>query len=472
MENLLHNVEMFITKSTLQDGLMKWSAVNSDTGKDLYGERMTMELYRKMLSYIKDSVPPPEDFRSMVCSDYWCGGMPYLSIAHYSDLNGKAVPGQPLELFIDGSQLKAKGILFDTPLGKAVWNQLKQDEIKTKSGADDERIRISIAFLDLAHKHGEHGNVFERKSITSVCPECAKGKGEKIYVDGYLVHLALTTVPVNPRTIMTPEDIMARKSVTTKKEDALSVVGDPELVEAIAKSALETKSDVLVEMSDVEEVVVEEAKTKKEDSPAEDEADPMDEEEDKKEKKGKKECSLTEGDIEVIRNLIVEALPKPADIVIQPITEPVLTKSALDIATDELYNSIDGAIKMQSATIEQRLESINPALGNLGNAITSLVKESVGVTAPATVSNDQSLVLEAISSLTSKVEGLTQKIAIVEEKSKTPSEAPIIQPRIPKPRSIQGVVNQSQVSTPVVNPNSVANITRRSVSASLPLVNR
>lgn len=97
-----------------------------------------------------------------------------------------------------------------------------------------------------------------------------------------------------------------------------------------------------------------------------------------------------------------------------------MTKSALDIATDELYNSIDGAIKMQSATIEQRLESINPALGNLGNAITSLVNKSVGVTAPATVSNDQSIVLEAITSLSNTVSDLAQKIAIVEEKSKTP----------------------------------------------------
>lgn len=465
MDNLLHNVEMFITKSTLQDGQMRWSAVNSDTGKDLYGERMTMELYRKMLSYIKNSVPPPEDFKSMVCSEFWCGGMPYLSIAHYSDLNGKAVPGQPLELFIDGSQLKAKGIIFDTPLGRAVWNQLKQDEIKIKSGADDERIRISIAFLDLAHKHGENGKVFERKSKTSICPECAKGKGEKIYVDGYLVHLALTTVPVNPRTIMTPEDIMARKSVTTKKEDALSVVGDEELVEEISKSALEAKSDILVEMSDTAPVV-EEAKTKK-DSPMEDESDDMDEEEDKKEKKsGKKECSLTEGDIEVIRSLIVEVMPKPAEVAAAPVVEPVTQKSALDIATDELYNSIDGAIKMQSVTIEQRLEAINPALANLGNAITSLVKESVGVSAPTTVSNDQSLVLEAISSLSNTVNDLAQKIAIVEEKSKTPSEAPVL--RIPQPRSIQPVVSQSQASAPA-NPNTVANIVRRSVSQSLPL---
>lgn len=126
--------------------------------------------------------------------------------------------------------------MYDTPLGKAAWNGIKKDENLPK---DEDKIRISIAFLDLAHKHGEDGKVFERKSITSVCPDCAKGKGEKIYVDGYLVHLALTRKPVNPRTAM-EEDIMAKKSqITTRKEDAVSIVGDVELVDAIEKSALE-----------------------------------------------------------------------------------------------------------------------------------------------------------------------------------------------------------------------------------------
>lgn len=444
---------MYISKSTMQDGLMKWSAVNSDTESDLYGERMTLELYQKMLSYIKDSVPPPADFKDMVCSEYWCGGMPYLSLAHYSDLNGKAVPGQPLELFIDGEQLKAKGILFNTKLGRAVWNSLKQDEMNKKSGADDERIRISIAFLDLAHKHGDDGKVFQRKSIHDRCPECAKKIGNKIYVDGYLVHLALTRVPVNPRTIMEPEDAMTKKSqIKTKKEDAVSVVGDAELVEEVTKSALEVKSDVLIEMSEADEPVVEEAKSKEPEMKDEEEDD-MEED---KPKKGKKECSLTEGDVEVIRNLIAEALPK-AGVVEAP--APVTEKSALDIATDELYNSIDGAIKMQSVTIEERLESINPALGNLGNAITSLVRESVGVKAPAPISNDQTLVLEAITSLTNTVKELASKVAVVEEKSRV--EAPV-QPKIPAPRSIQQpVVTQSQVAP--AKPGSVSAIVRRSV---------
>ena len=160
--------------------------------------------------------------------------MPYLSLSHYPDLNGKAVPGEPLELFIDGKQLKARGILFDSPLGTAVWKALKKDEIKTKSSVDDDKIRISIAFLDLAHKHGDMGDIFKRNSLTDICQDCKKGVGNKIYLDGYLVHLALTRVPVNPRTIIKSEDAMTKKAkIQTRKEDALSIVEDSELVEEI-----------------------------------------------------------------------------------------------------------------------------------------------------------------------------------------------------------------------------------------------
>lgn len=487
MDNLLQNFDMYITKSSFSDGLMKWSAINSDTESDLYGEKMTIQLYHKMLSYIENKVPPPDEFKSMVCSDYWCGGMPYVSLAHYSDMNGKAALGEPLVIYVDGNRLKAKGLMFDTPLGRAAWKGIKEDE---KLPKDEDKIRISIAFLDLAHKHGDNGKVFERKSITSICPECLKGVGSKIYLDGYLVHLALTRKPVNPRTSM-EEDIMAKKSITTRKEDAISIVGDSTLVEEIEQVALETKSDVLVEMSDTDsnDPIVEEANTKKdpEEVSAKDEheagmEDDMDGDEYKdKKKKAMAKHSLTDGDIEVIRSLILEALPKKEEVLAKAENqvpteksdtasspEPEVTKSALDIATDGLYNSVNQAISMQGATVEQRLEAINPALHALGNSITTLVRESMGIEVPATVSNDQAVILEAITSMSNSVKELAQKVAIMEEKSQTSSANPV-QSRIPAPRSIQAaVISQSQTSAPA-NPNSVSNIVRRSVSSYLPL---
>lgn len=254
----IREIPLYITKSSLHDGTMSWSAVNSDTDWDLYGERMSLELYKSMLGKIAREEPPPEPWAELVTSDYWKGGMPYLSIAHYSDGNGKAVPGDVLKLYIDGNQLKAKGTLHNSPLGKAVWKSLKQDEIEYKSDPDAERIRISIAFLDLAHKHGEDGEVFRRNSLSDNCPLCKRGVGEKIYVDGYLVHLALTRKPVNPRTIMEAEDVMAKKSkIVTRRDDAASVLGDETLAEVVAETALESKSDVLVEMSETEPPVEE-----------------------------------------------------------------------------------------------------------------------------------------------------------------------------------------------------------------------
>lgn len=466
MENIVHELSMYITKSSLHNVEMRWSAVNSDTDWDLYGERMTLELYTKMLSYIKDKVPPPAAFKSMVISDYWQGGMPYLSIAHYPDLNGLAVPGTPTTIYIDGKQLKAKGILFDKPLGREVWKSLKQDELQTKSDTNKNKIRISIAFLDLAHKHGENGEVFKRESLDSVCAECRKGVGEKIYLDGYLVHLALTRVPVNTRTIIQPEDAMTKKSqIQTKKEDALSIVEDSNLVEEIAQKALETKSDILVEMSEAE---VEKMKHKNDESPMENEGDEKDMMEDKKEEKDMKKKSLTEEDLAVIANVVKSVLTEtkaPEPVVVMEQKSEVVEKSALDIATDNLYNHINQAIEM-AGTVEQKLESINPALQTLGATITDYVRKSVGVAKADTVSNDQSAVLEAIQALSNQVAGVISEVATLKAQTAVAPKQPII----PAPRSIQvqqPIVAQSQAA---VKPNSVRNIVRRSVSPMLPPV--
>lgn len=199
------------------------------------------------------------------------------------------------------------------------------------------------------------------------------------------------------------------------------------------------------------------------DSPKEDEEDPKDMEEDKMEKEesktGKKKCSLTEDDLVSIRSIVAELLPKET-----PMAEKseVVEKSALDLATDDLYTSVNTALGMKGVTLEQRLESINPALQEVGNAITALVRESLGQAAPTPVSNDQSMILEALSTLTSKIDGFSQELALVKEKSLVPT-APV-QNRVPVPRSIQPqLVTQSQTQQPASNPNSVRNLVRRSV---------
>lgn len=560
IDNVLQEFSLFISKSSFSDGVMRWSAINSDTDWDLYGERMSLELYRSMISKIRANEPPPEPFKEYVTSDYWQGGMPYLSIAHYPDGNGKAVPGDVRELFIDGKQLKAKGTLFNSPLGQAVWKSLKEDELNYKNLIDKDRIRISIAFLDLAHRHGDDGEVFERKSISDVCPECKSGKGQKIYLDGYLVHLALTRVPVNPRTLMEAEDVMARKSkIETREEDAVSIVGDEKLVEEIKSAVGLEERSILVEMSEataeegsptnvvpslepveaksygeVEQVQVwkpfggaTSMKEAKQYTEAQQESwrisdlyytftdvarNIMDSEEitDKAEtlaslvdefKQGLVAKSLYEelqqiheGKLEevymtvkkseieeVVSSLVAKALPKieaPASVVESvvenapvavEVSAPQIQKSTLEQSLDNLYNAVRSAIS-QPGTAEDKLRAIQPALEVVGNEITIEVKSATS-TEPVAVSqpDPNSAILEAIQNLSMTVESMKTEFATIKAQS-TPVNTT---ERVPVPRSISVQRSATEATAqPPVNPNSVANIVRRTVDPALPPVSR
>ena len=227
---------------------MRWKMTASDTKKDLYDERMTLPLYKSFISNIENKIPVPEAFQSIVTSEYWKGGMPYVSISHYPDLNGEAVPGIPEAVYTDGEALKSKGKFFDTKLGRNCYKSLSNDE----NSPDDKKIRVSIAFLDLAHQHGD-GPVFKRQSLTDSCPQCEDGVGDKKYLDGYLVHFALTRVPVNQRASVEVDKSMAK---ITRKQDAATII-DPELAEELEQKAmLVGKSEALVEFSDTEEEVL------------------------------------------------------------------------------------------------------------------------------------------------------------------------------------------------------------------------
>lgn len=206
----------------------RWRAVDSDIDSDLYDEKMSIELFKDFTDRIENNTPVPEEFKSVICEDSWCGGMPYLSIAHYkAGEQAKNVSGKVEAIYIDGTRLKSKGILDDTPMGRKVFDALCDDLYRKKSGDIEHLpVRISIGFLDLVHKHvAEHGGqdfTFTRKSIGQICPLCQQGIGGKIYMKGQLVHLALTRVPVNPRTEMVAEKSM--EAIITKKDDAKSII--------------------------------------------------------------------------------------------------------------------------------------------------------------------------------------------------------------------------------------------------------
>ena len=190
--------------------------------------------------------------------------MPYLSVSHYTDLDGEAVPGVVDAVYVDGSYLKAKGKMFDSKLGNACWKSLVEDLDKIKKGeAVDNKVRVSIGFLDYGHMHKSNGFVFDRKSLDDVCPECLDEikKGEyagRAFYKGLLVHLAMTRVPMNQDTTIDP-DLEVTRSMTTRKEDAASIIGEELADDLDEKAKLVGKSEALIVKSEEEEVIVEKA---------------------------------------------------------------------------------------------------------------------------------------------------------------------------------------------------------------------
>lgn len=246
----LAEFSMAIVKASFdkKDQTMRFRAVASDTEPDLYGESMTPELFQDFVRRIDEKEPIPEAFKSAICEETWCGGLPYPSISHFrAGPNGSNVPGTLESVYIDGNRLKSVGVLHDTDLGRAVFKSLCDDLYAQKSGTDGhDPVRISIGFLDLQHSHVGNGMnyTFERKGLTDQCPMCIQGIGGKVYQKGVLVHEAFTRVPVNPRTEAEVERSMS-DAIVTKKDDAASIVGD--LAEILVDKS---KADVLTIKSD------------------------------------------------------------------------------------------------------------------------------------------------------------------------------------------------------------------------------
>lgn len=245
--DLVENFSLIITKAAYDkpSGEMRFSATASDTGFDSYEQRMSLELFRDFIRRATTNIPAPVEFQS----SFWKGGMPYMSVSHYPDLEGKAVPGVVQSLYIDGDRLKAKGILYDNPLGRACWRSICESLYADPPIPEDEKVRISIAFLDWKHAHGNL--IYDRKSLADQCPACREGTGDKIFLEGQLIHLAFTRVPVNQRTDVEVELSM---SIKTQKEDAASIVGD-ELAAEIDETqrALVSQSEAVVIRADTEE---------------------------------------------------------------------------------------------------------------------------------------------------------------------------------------------------------------------------
>lgn len=212
----LVRVPLIITKATHTDGRMRWAATASDTDKDRYGQQTSLVLFNDWIERAETGeteswLPPPRQ--------------PYLSVAHYPDLDGLGVVGETEKMYVDGRQFKASGLWTpESEIAKAAYETVRgeQDLVKKGEGREDP-VRISAAWWDVQHKHGDF--VFTRKSMEDNCPICSRGQtGDVEYLQGQLEHFALTRVPVHPGTSLSLVEMSRNRQ--TRKSDAASIVGD------------------------------------------------------------------------------------------------------------------------------------------------------------------------------------------------------------------------------------------------------
>jgi hypothetical protein len=416
---------------------MRWRADTSDIDDDLYEDNMTLELFADFVHRIEDKETPPEEF----CSDYWSGGEPYVSVSHYPDMDGEAVPGYSDKTYVDGKFLKARGKMMDTALGRACFKALCKD-LSEKSDTQD-RVRVSIAFLDYKHQHKKSGYTFERKSLDDMCPECflEMYKGEsagKRFLAGHLIHYALTRVPVNTRTIMEVE-----RSMTTRKEDAASIIGEElasELDEKAKKSAVRSKA--LVEMSDAEkqpEVLVEESEKM-----MEDECEDSDEDCKKKRKmmedKEKSEAMKSEvfdptPIVDAISRLSSEFAEFKKSQAVEP--APVLPPHPLDEGFSKLRADYD-VISASELSADEKLRLIQNAFNTLGQTIVEAFQPKQEEVKSEAGSNTPDLV-KALSEVFAP---MNQKLDLI---SKQLEQRPVTKSGVvPERKSIQATPNMQQ----------------------------
>jgi len=401
---------------------------------------MSIELFDDFIGRINSGSGVPEPFGAAVQED-WNGGMPYLSISHYkSGRQGKNVPGMPEKIYRDGNRLKAVGTLHDNDLGRAVFKSLCED-LYSEKAKQEGKIRISIGFLDLEHKHlGQGGNpdfVFSRKGLADVCPKCKEGTGNKVYTKGQLVHLALTRVPVNPRTDME----VTKMAIETKKDDAASIVG-VELSDTLEEKSLVQTDAIVVkseeatpeipavdqvstDKSEVSEPVVERKKMAKD--PSGEDLTYEEDDEDKREKR---------------RNI------------------PAGEKSLLQKSFETLEAKIV-ELKSESVPAETALREIQPMFQALGEQ----VKKSFESETNPAQSNEVSELVSAVKSLAESMSTFQQNVSteLATLKAQVATKSVAVQAnQTPEPRSISAKSLPAQTATQPGKPLSIKDIAYRS----------
>lgn len=217
------SIPMRITKATIRDGGMYWQGVISDDDWDAEDERLSLDIFHDF-KYRLDTQRQKADYQP-----------PFISLSHYSRMDDDSgMQGTVEDVWTHGGAFKAEGWFADTPLAK--WNfGIVKSELERLSAGEkiDDPIRFSVGFIP---------------------SRVAWEDDRKVYLSGELDHVALTRVPINPRTGFT--HAMETKSMTkTRKDDALSIVGEDAPDDVLAAiDELEEKQRT--QKADVDDLVI------------------------------------------------------------------------------------------------------------------------------------------------------------------------------------------------------------------------
>jgi hypothetical protein len=230
--------DMLLTKAeTMADGRVRWQA-RANTGEwDLERERFDISFWDDILhnfSRVQEATTKGETLDMPV---------PILDIAHYSfrlpaDKRNMARAGYPIKLWRDGRALMAQGYFDNTPLGRAAAKAAQQRAV------EDRRVSVGV--------WPDWGRVE------------LDDEGRRIYRGGrgraYLDHLAMTSAPVDPGTILEVKSM-------GQKQDALDVLGAEaeELVNELEAATEKSMPEgVVVKAEEPEPEVIEEPEAKAE----------------------------------------------------------------------------------------------------------------------------------------------------------------------------------------------------------------
>lgn len=184
---------MRITKATMRDGGMYWQGVVTDDDWDEQDERLSLSIFRDFKHRL-DAQRQKADYQP-----------PFISLSHYDRMDdGSGEIGIVEDAWTHGRVFKSEGWFNDTRLGRRCFEVVEDELEQIKAGEKiSDPVRFSIAFYPR---------------------QIAEQDNRRVYLKGIFDHVALTRVPVNPRTGFT--EVMELKSMTTHKEDALSIVGE------------------------------------------------------------------------------------------------------------------------------------------------------------------------------------------------------------------------------------------------------